>query len=465
MPSLEGTASRGGKVRGMDMPAYNRLARATMLALVVVPGCSWAGDFAYSLFTSVEHSDNIALSTNNPVSSNVFTPGINFAYRQIGSTIQANVVGTAEYLDYSSSQFDSQTLGTLSAQVNWSAIPQRLDFTVEDDAGVQPVDTLASNAPNNRQQTNVLSLGPVLHFDFNAATRGQVELKYVNSYASKVDDFDSSRGLGAFRVIRDVSPTTQVSLNLESQRVDLKTATAGPNYTRDEIYGHYVHTLKYFDVDALVGWNYVNFNSAPSASKPMTRFTVGWRPSTQNSFTVTGIYEFSDAAQDMLLQPGQTIVDNMTNVSSNPLDLINDPNRGLNTGTVVIDSTVYLDKSLQGTYSYRGDRLSITVAPVYRKLDYLNNPTFNQKEKSVDIAVDYKLRPNLTLTGFGDYQHIDYTALSRTDKTTRFGVALSDQFTQHWSWRVSYTRQLRASTAALQSYHENEIMVGVVYHR
>src|SRR5579859_1530284 len=157
----------------MDMPAYNRLARATMLALVVVPGCSWAGDFAYSVFATMEHSDNVALSTNDPVSSNIFAPGINFAYRQLGSTIQANVVGTAEYLDYSSSQYDSQTLGTLSAQANWSVLPQRLDFAIEDDAGVQPVDTLASNAPNNRQQTNVLSLGPILHFNFNTATRGQ----------------------------------------------------------------------------------------------------------------------------------------------------------------------------------------------------------------------------------------------------------------------------------------------------
>ena len=113
------------------------------------------------------------------------------------------MVGTVEYLDYSNKNFDSQLLGTLSAQANWSVIPQRLDFSIEDDAGVQPVDTLASNSPNNEQQTNVLSLGPILHFQFNGSTRGQAELKYLNSYASKVDDFDSSRGLGAFRVIRD----------------------------------------------------------------------------------------------------------------------------------------------------------------------------------------------------------------------------------------------------------------------
>lgn len=447
------------------MPAYNRLARATMLALVVVPGCSWAGDFAYSAFVSVEHSDNIALATDNPASSSILIPGVNFAYRQLGSTIQANVVGTAEYLDYSNRNFDSQTQGTLSAQANWTAIPERLDFSVEDDAGVQPVDTLASNAPNNRQQTNVISLGPILHFNFNAATRGQVELKYLNSYASKVDDFDSSRVLGAFRAIRDVDPATQVSLNLESQHVNLKNNTAGPDYTRNELYGHYVHTLKNFDVDALLGWGYIDFKNEPSASKPMARVTLGWRPSIDNSFSVTGTYEFSDAAQDMLLQPGQTIVDSMTNVSTNPLDLINDPNRGINTGSVVVDSQVYLDKSVQGTYSYRGDRLSITVAPLYRKLSYLNNPTFDQKEKDIAFNVEYKLRPRLLLTWFGDYEHTQYTSLARTDKTTRFGVAISHEFTQHWSWRAGYTRQLRASNAALQSYHENEFVVGVVYRR
>lgn len=448
------------------MPAYNRLARATMIALVVVPGAAWAGDFAYSVFGSVEHSDNIALSTDNPQSTEVYAPGVNFAYRQLGSTVQANVIGTVEYLDYSNKNFDSQVLGTLGAQANWSIIPQRLDFTVEDDAGVQPVDTLASNAPDNVQQTNVISLGPVLRFQFNEATRGQAELKYLNSYASKVDDFDSSRGLGAFRVIRDVSPTTQVSLNLESQRVDLKNNDAGPDYTRNEFYAHYVHTLRDFDVDASLGWAYIDFTHAPSASKPMANVTVGWRASVDNSFSLTGRYEYSDAAQDMLLQPGQTIVDSMTNTPSNPLDLINDPTRGgINTGTMVVDSEVYLDQSLEATYSYRGDRLSVTVQPLYRKLSYLNDTTFNQKEKSGALSVEYKLQPTYFLTAFANYQHLDYTNIDRTDKTTRFGLAISHEFTKHWSWRAAYSRQIRNSTAALQSYHENEILVSLVYQR
>lgn len=447
------------------MPALNKLARTTMLLLAAVPGASFAGTFGYSLFTSVEHSDNIALSTNNPVSSNVIIPGVNFAYQQVGSTLQANVVGTLEYFDYTSSQFDNQTLGTLNAQANWSILPQRLDFTIEDDAGVQPVNTLASNAPDNRQQTNVLSLGPVLHFDFNAATRGQAELKYLNSYASKVDDFDSSRVLGAFRVIRDVSPTTQASLNFESQAVNFRNSDTEPDYTRNELYGHYVHTLRNFDVDAVLGWAYIDFDHAPSASKPMARFTLGWRPAVNHSFSLSGVYEYSDAAQDMLLQPGQRIVDSMTNVPTNPLDLINDPSRGISTGTMVVDSQVYLDRSVLATYAYRGDRLSLTLAPVYRKLNYLNGPTFNQIEHSGAASADYRLRPTLVLSAFANVDRYKYTDIDRTDKTYRFGAALSHQFTQHWSWRLAYTREIRHSTVPDQSYHENEFLAAVVYRR
>ncbi len=447
------------------MPAFSKLARATMLALVAVPGISFAGTFGYALFGSFEHSDNIALTTSNPTSTNIITPGVNFAYQELGSSVQANVIGTLEYLDYTNSQYDSQTRTTLTAQANWSIMPQRLDFTIEDDAGIQPVDTLASNSPNNLQQTNVLALGPVFRFHFNEATRGEAEVKYFNSYASKVDDFDSSRGLGAFRVIRDVSPTTQVSLNAESQRVDFRNNNAGSDYTRNSLYGHYVHTLRNFDVDALLGWTYIDFSSEPSASKPMARVTLGWRPSIDNSFSVTGVYEYSDAAQDMLLQPGQQIVDSMTNVPSNPLDLINDPTRGINTGSMVIDSQVYLDRSVEATYSYHVDRMSLTIAPLYRKLSYLNDPTFDQTERGGAFSLDYKLRPTLFLTAFLNADHIEYHTIDRTDKDYRFGAALSHQFTQQWSWRASYTRQIRNSNVANQSYHENEFMLAVVYRR
>ncbi|HTC27892.1 outer membrane beta-barrel protein [Dyella sp.] len=456
------------------MPVSITLARAVGLALAVLPGAVWASQFEYSIYGSIEHSDNITLSDSNPISQNVFSPGINFTYAQQGSVFQANVTGTLQYNDYLGHQFSDQTQTELAAQANWTVLPKRLDFTVEDYAGVEPVDSLASNAPNNQQQTNVLSLGPTLHLQFGDIMRAQLELHYLNSYASKVQDFNSSRGMAAFRLYRDLSPTDTLSLNIESQRVRFNNSVASelvdgaddtfatPNYTRNQIYGEYASTLAHFDADLLLGWSRINFNGAPDDSKPLARATLGWQFNPSNALSVTGEYEFSDAAQDMLLQPGQSIVNAL---SENPTDFLDNPGGGISTGNLVIDSEVYLEKSLQATYTYHTERLQFSISPTYDKLEYLNNSTFDQATRGGTISVDYHLRPRTTLTGFVNVERQTYESLSRTDTTYRYGVDLGHQLTPHWTWHVSYIRQLRSSTAIAQSYHENEIYFSVVFKR
>jgi hypothetical protein len=456
------------------MPASITLARAMALALAIVPGAVWASQFDYSIYASVEHSDNITLNDSDPISQNIFSPGINFSYAQQGSVFQANVSGTLQYNDYLGHQFSDQTQTQLAAQANWTVLPKRLDFTVEDYAGVEPVDSLASNSPDNQQQTNVLSLGPTLHLQFGDVMRAQIELHYLNSYASKVQDFNSSRGLAAFRLYRDLSPTDTLSLNLESERVRFNNSVADelvdgvndtittPNYTRDEIYGRYVSTLAHVDIDTLLGWSKIYFDRAPSDSKPLVRATVGWQLTPHNSLSVSGAYEFSDAAQDMSVQPGQSIVNTL---SQNPTDFIDNPGGGISTGDLVIDSEVYLERTLQVTYTYHTERLQLSVAPMYDKLTYLNGSTFDQSTRGGTASLDYHLRPRTTLTGFVNVQREIYTSLDRTDKTYRYGVDLGHQWTPHWSWHVSYIRELRGSTAIGQSYHANEVYFSVVFRR
>ncbi|RDS83662.1 hypothetical protein DWU98_04845 [Dyella monticola] len=456
------------------MPASTTLARAVTLALVVMPGASWASQFDYSIFGSVEHSDNITLSDSNPISQNVFIPGFNFSYAQQGSILQANVSGTFQYDDYLGHEFASQTQTQLAAQANWTVLPKRLDFTVEDYAGTEPIDSLASDSPNNRQQTNVLSLGPTLHLQFGNVMRAQVELHYLNSYASKVTDFNSSRGMAAFRLYRDLNPTDTLSFNIESQRVKFDNSVssesvdgvddtiATPNYTRNEVYGRYTSILTHFNVDVLAGWSKIDFDHAPGDSKPLAKVDLDWQFTPRQTLSVVGSYEFSDAAQDMFLQPGQSIVNIL---DENPTDFLYNPGGGISTGNLVIDSEVYLEKIFEATYTYHSDRLQLSITPSYDKLSYLNNPTFDQSTRGGTISLDYRLNPKTALTGFVNVERMTYTSLVRTDKTYRYGVDLGHQWTSHWSSHVSYIRQIRNSTALGQSYHENEVFFSVVFRR
>jgi hypothetical protein len=437
------------------MPASITLARGAALLLTIVPAATWAGTLDYTFYADVEHSNNITLSTSSPVSQDVFTPGFGFAFAQQGATLRANVVGNLEYRDYLGGRFENQTRTQLAGQANWTVVPQRLDFSAEDYAGVQPVDSLVSNGPANQQQTNVLSLGPTLRFRPGDALHGQVELRYINSYASKTDEFNSSRGIAALRLYRDIDPTDQFSANIETQDVRFDNQTdanfqTGDNFVRDELYARYTKKLATIDADVLAGWSQLRFSHAPTESSPLARVTLNWRPTVRSTFTFAGVYQYSDAAQDMM----------------QPLEMAISASGGaINTGNTAINPQVYLDRRLEATYAFHNERLTLSLTPVFGKLHYLGDATLDQTNRGGSVSLAYRLRPTLTLSGFAEGERRIYSDLDRRDTTIRFGLDLNKQQTPHWNWHASVIRQRRNSDAVAQNYRETEIFLGVAYRR
>ncbi|OOG53678.1 outer membrane beta-barrel protein [Rhodanobacter sp. C03] len=450
------------------MPASSTLSCAVALALAAASGAATAAQFDYSLFAGIEHSDNINLSTSNPISQNVLIPGLNFTFVQQGSAVQTNVSGTLQYKDYLGNAFDNQTLVQLTGQANWTVLPQRLDFTIQDFAGVEPLSTLSSDAPNNQQQTNVVMLGPTLHFMLGDTLRGQAELRYINSDASKVKEFDSSRGEAALRLFKDLGPNDQLSFNLETQHADFYNAPSdsdnnpdgvlnNPDFTRNELFGRYVSKLTHFNLDVALGWSQIDFKAAPTVSTPMARVTLGWVATPHSSFSVTAARQYSDAALDMALQPGQTFIGNGVAPGSTA--------SSISTGGAVIDPQVYLDQRLEGVYTLTTDRLTLTASPLYRKLDYLNDHSFDQTGHGGSGALDYRLRESITLSAYVNEETLNYRFLGRRDESINYGISATYTRTPHWSWRLSIDHRQLNSTASGAGYRANEIYFGVVFRR
>ncbi|MEW9573365.1 outer membrane beta-barrel protein [Rhodanobacter sp. Si-c] len=437
------------------MSSSTRLARAVSLALALVATPVVAGQFDYSLYGGVEHSNNIGLSDTGAVSQWLLIPGFGFDYAQQGATLQAHVTGGAEYRDYLGGSYANQKFGELAGLVNWSVLPQRLDFVAQDYASVQPISTLSSNGPDNQQQTNVLEVGPTLYFNLGSALHGQAELRYINSRASRTTEFDSSRGDGALRLIRDVSPTSQLSFNVETQQVDFDDSDE-VNYSRDGAFVRYVDKLAHMDLDVAAGWSHISFDSGGygTASTPLVNASIKWHASARNTFGVSYTRDYSDAAQDLI---------NLTESTEDATPMT--PPLSIQTGGAVIGSGVYLEQLLQGHYDYAGDRLTVSLSPWYRKLHYLEGLQPDETGRGGELGVDYRLNPRLTLSGFANIEREDYTTLLRRDTTTNVGVALRQFMNSHWSWRVSVIDQHRTSTAPGQGYQETEVYFGVVYQR
>ena len=263
------------------------------------------------------------------------------------------------------------------------------------------------------------------------------------------DDFNSSRGLAAFRLFRDISPTDQFSANTETQHVSFDNSS-GTDFNRNELFARYNNKRAKFDTAVMIGWSQLHFHPC---AKRIETIGADDRGLAANSAQHVGGHRRIPVCR--------RCTGHVAAAGQGP------GNSGgvISTGNATINPQVYQERRLEAIYAFHSERLTLSVTPIVGRLQYLNDPTFDQTSHGGVLSLAYRLRPTLTLTGFADGERLTYSDLGRRDSTVRLGVDLGQQWTSHWNWHASVIRQRRNSNAADQSYRETEIFFGVVYRR
>ena len=426
-----------------------------LLFALALPAAASAIQLDYLVELGLEHNDNVNLSEDDPASENILEPMLGFNVKQDGSTIQARADGVLQYRDYLGGEFSNEFRGQLASHLNWTMVPERLNLTVEDFLGVQPINQLEPNAPSNQQQTNVFAIGPTLGFRIGPTVRGQAELRYIDSYAEKTKEFNSQRLNGALRAIKDLSATSTLSANLVDERIDFTERDAGPDYSRYSLFGRYTRNWTRIDLIADFGYSWLSYTGGlvDDRNDPLGRATVAWRVSERSTLTADAAYQFSDAASGML----DTVIGTEIPTS-------------ITTGDATTTSQAYLERRLGLGYTYRGERVNFGVSPFYRKLDYANTNTvgdiaLDQTGKGAFANVSYLLRPLVTIGLTATGQNLRYDLLAREDKTWTIAAFLRQQWTRNWSWRAEISHYKRDSNTPGQSSDQNIVYFGITYTR
>ena len=413
--------------------------------------------FDYAVGLGVGHTDNLNRSATGAVGQSILEPTFNFTFNQQGSTLQTQVVGLLQYTDYLGGYFGNEFRGQLTGQMNWVVSPQRLNFVVQDYSSVEPVNTRLGNTPANQQQVNVFATGPTLSFRLggDSGWQGQADLRYINTTASKTKDFNSERGMGALRLIHDLSPTNHLSINLEGVNVNFDNANplaAATRYDQYNVYARYQSTLARTDLDFALGGSEVDFSQGqPSHSGLLARASIAWRVDARNTLQVSGVDQLADATANLIQPPDLTSVQ-----LTSPSVLV---------GRTVISPAVFRDRNVSLGYAYRGDRFGFTVSPYYTQLRELNGGTLSRNGYGAVVGATYLFTPLTTLgVSVGD-QTTEYISDNSRDRDRTAVIDLSRELTPHWSWSVAFRHDHRNSTRPGFGYTENEVFVFVYYRR
>ncbi|MEP6939078.1 MAG: hypothetical protein ABI846_04890 [Rudaea sp.] len=413
----------------------------------------------YSLQLSLEHSDNVAETSVDAVSESILIPRLNFAWTETGSALQANATGEIEYRNYLGGKFDNEVRGQVAGVATWIISPERFTFDFADYAGVSPVNVFATNAPGNQQQTNVFSLGPTFLFRFGSELRGEADLRATDSSASVSKAFNSQRVLGALRAIRDLSPTDQLSGNVEVGDIHFRDDGAGPDYDRYSAYARYQAKRAALDFDVSLGYSLIDFSHASTDSGLFAHAKGTWHWTAESAFEIEVSRQYSDATQDLVVEPAQ-----LAATAAGPRILV---------GNVPINSDVYIEERVDLAYVYRSGRLEMRVAPFYRNLNYVLEPGVAQAQNGATdqtahgavIELGYHPRPLWTIAFNAGEETRKYTRINRHDEDLRYGLNVTNQFSRQWSLRLDLIRNQRSSTTPGQGFGENLAMLSVIFRR
>lgn len=430
---------------------HRTLARA--LAVGLLAGASAhaaAADLGYTLRLGLQHGDNLNFSEADPVSDTIFIPGFDVTLRQDGARVRTNLAGSIEYRDYLGGSYADTTRAQLDGVVDWILVPERLTWSFQDSLGVQPINELAADSPDNQQQTNAFATGPSLLFGRRGGIDGRFDLRYIDSYAEKTRAFDTRRAAAALSIGHDLDSTSRISGNAAVQRVRFKHDATGADFTRRDLYAEYTRTLNHFDLDLLAGYSRLSHEDSAlgRSGGPLLGATLGWRTDARNTFTLALARRFTDAADTML---GNDIATTLPT--------------GVNTGDASVTAQAYLQRSADLAWDWQGERLGFSLTPYWHDYDYVTATGLDRTARGVTAGVGYLLRPRLRLGLLATSEREHYDEFDRSDRNRSYAAVLDYEMTRRIGWNLSYTHAERHALLGDQSGNQNVIYLQFVLHR
>ena len=401
----------------------------------------------YVVDLGVERNDNVLMSSTDPEDSNALRAGFGFALSEETSTVQANIGGRFEYFNYIDGPQSNAYEASLSGRLNWYMVPETFSFTIEDSLEMRPIDRFAPDTVDNRQRVNVLSLGPNLEFDWSRAVRGLFELRWIDSRAEEADELESQRISAALHAIRELDPTSSVSLSLRGQDVDFKHDLIARDHRRYDGYVRYQKQLNRVGFGLDAGYTKADYADGASQSHPLFRVRLDWAISARNALMLGAAHQLTDSSDSAI-----------AGISA----AAGVPDR-LSTASTAVNASLYEEDRIELTWTYRNDRFGFTVGPYYDRFDFVDATAFDETRRGLVTRVTYRLAPTWDLRGYADVARSDFPSIDLRTEDRRYGLGVGKTWSRHWSSALDYVHYRRESEGVAGDSRQNVWYLTVTY--
>ena len=430
----------------MNRPCRLALALAVALAPTAPGRAQEREHFRYELAAGLQYSDNRLRTERDELDDLLFVPRAEFSLLHQGERIQSRGQGLFEAEQSLDAGESDELRARLAAAVDVAILPRRLYWTFQDHADIESIDPLLADAPDNRQQTNILLTGPSLMLGDARGWNARIDALAGRGDAEVTPQFDHDRfSLGA-TLQRRTDAVRAWALSTESTKVDFDLSSE-PGFTRHDALLRFDNQTPRLGIDLAFGHAWINHeHTLPDVSRPAFRGLARWTPRGSDTLRLAYTRELSDAGRDLAreLLAG---------------DALHDASRRWR-----VDSNVYELRDALFSWQRRAVRSEFTLSAFARDYDYLERDLLLDRA-SHGLRFDGRLRVNSrwAVTADASTERFRFDEQARRDHDTQLSLQAERRVGVRWALRGGWSHYRRDSDADGASFRENVVSVFVVF--
>ncbi|MGH8227313.1 MAG: hypothetical protein ACREU3_05330 [Steroidobacteraceae bacterium] len=367
------------------------------------------------LTAGIGETDNVFLDSSGSQSQTLATAGLDLVVTRHAPRLNTAMVGDFQDFYYAQGAYGNQLVGRFDGDGTFGIVPGRLNWAVDESFGQNQVDPTSPTVPTNLENVNVISTGPDLQLHPGSpANILELGARYARSDYQK-SPFDGYQELGLLTLGRDLSQASTIELSVTDGAMYFRNMVANHDYTLRAANLSYSVRGARTQIVAEAGVAQANDAGNSWTTRPVGELTLSRRLTPTLTLQLSGGRQITNAADEFSsLQSGAA-----RNIVVGPVygttgsyartfgsaGLSFDFNRTSFGASASWEQDSYdaaplLDARLSD-YELRAERrlaprLSVVLSGVLSKANY-NSASFEDDQRSVDVAMAYQTAPHLQL--------------------------------------------------------------------
>lgn len=414
------------------------------------------GSTATATATEVDYSVGIAISKYDNVNleQNPNQGGVSESVRgtvtiaEDTATLVANLNASLEAINYQGNQFSNENVGGVGATALWSISPGRFEWFVSDAFTQTLANIFASDAPNNRRNTNAFSTGPNFILRISSRHSLNLEARVETTAFGGADAFDSPNADNdrvelASSWIFQLRSTSSLSLNHIAETVNFDDDVLNTNFDRSDLFLNYTNQsgLNTFEIGlGVTRLSYIDLEDVDEA-----RFNL----SILNSRTRTSTIQLE-------------LNSNLTDASSELLDQAQGVADNIDSELSTAD--IYLNKMARMSYNKTLASGSFNIDISRENIDYQQQNQQDQEVKEMLFSYFWDINGPSEFSFTAQYTNSYFNNVSREDEDYLYTVLYRYNARRNISVGLETTAQERTSSDSTSDYDDFSVVLSLTYN-